>query len=275
MSRRDSFRLIEDSLIFAAFDEQNLSIAPAVSPVFRLYYGSRIGATIVTLTKDQLIVKTDTGSGYAYRFDSSGVDSVAIKRMRFIERNYGRDYTAWPKRKHYVDSMIAADPLRNNPSWFLAMVKKANTRNPFWHYALKRQSVTLKQYEDFIRLLNRSHYWQMPPVYSCSTEIADGDYFSLEANTPQKYNFVSGPSCDNDSSDYYKASEMLIRYAGLDKKFSLIWASKQDTAKRKPLIVEDVQLEDVKQEPRKKNKHGAPRESPKILPAQNASPNAK
>jgi hypothetical protein len=186
--------------------------------------------------------------------------------MRFIERNYGRDYTAWPKRKHYVDSMIAADPLRNNPSWYLAMVKKANTRNPLWHYALKKQSVTSKQYADFTRLLNRSQYWQMPPVYSCSEEIADGDYFSLEANTPQKYNFVSGPSCDNDSSDYYKAAEMLIRYAGLDKKISLIWTSKQDTTTRKPLVVYDVQLEDVKPEP-PKSKH---RKHP-----QKASPKAK
>lgn len=66
---------------------------------------------------------------------------------------------------------------------------------------------------------------------------------------------------------------MLIRYAGLDKKLSLIWTSKQDTATRKPLVIEGVQLEDVrrepanvKQEPPKKTKPGTPGKTLKFSP---------
>jgi hypothetical protein len=150
--------------------------------------------------------------------------------------------------------------------------KRTSIPNPVWRYTTQTKPISSKQYRAFIQLLNRSKYWQMPPVSPCD-DIADGDYFFLEANTPEKYNFVSGPSCPGDSSDYYKACETLIRYAGLGKKIHLIWTSKlaADSA-RAPLIVEDVQLEDVKQETPPKHKH---KKQPARRPRQNASPNAK
>jgi hypothetical protein len=113
-------------------------------------------------------------------------------------------------------------------------------------YITFKRSVTPAEYQYFVDLLNASNYWQMPCVYTCTQSIADGAYFSLEANTPEKYNFVSGPSCPADSGKYYQACQTLIRYAKLDEHIHLIWDSKLDSTTRTPLVVEDVQLEDIK-----------------------------
>jgi hypothetical protein len=90
-----------------------------------------------------------------------------------------------------------------------------------------KRSITPAEYQNFVDLLNASGYWEMPYKRECNVGVADGPaYLALEANTPEKYNFVSGYVCPNDTIDFCKACQQLVRYAGLDKQFDLLWVEK-------------------------------------------------
>lgn len=268
LSRRDSFRHSFDSLIFSFYGEPNLSLRPFPFTIFRLYFTAYKNRNLViTLTPAELTIKRLDEEHGTHIIDKSGLDSLERWQMRFMTRWFGTDYKADTglyaiRMQYYLDSIRKADPRLDDASYYWHLYRKA-IKDDIGTSPLStvKRPVTSADYEAFVSLLNASGYWQMPYKRECNVEIADGPpYFQLEANTREKYNFVAGSVCPNDTIDFYKACQQLVRLAGVDSEYDVVWIEKpesSDTAKRRPVIVEDIQLEDVK-EHSKRHRHKRP-----------------
>jgi hypothetical protein len=258
LSRRDSFLAAGDSLMFKAYSEPNLSIKPMPSPVYRLVYeGFRIPRVlIITLTQNEITVKKDTaGERTRVEEDTSMLNPMERWQVFFMDRNYPFNQSYTEKKRHRIDSILALYPELRDPAYYMRLRQKESVPlKTAFGYLTYKTALTEKQYQYLVDLINASGYWQMPNTPRCTEEFTDGDGFSLEANTPEKYNVVAGPVCHNDSSRYYKACQELVRYAGLEKMIHLIPDWRADTT-RKPIVIEDVQLEDVKEPKPQKPKH--------------------
>jgi hypothetical protein len=264
MSGRDSFIHAHDSVLFAAVSEPNLSLRPLLTPVFRLYYtGYREGGLIITLTPTEITVKRFDSLNQKYLTDTSRLDSLERWQITFFDKYFGTDRpndTAIRKqhRHHYIDSIEKKYPQLNDLSYYWQLIRKELVSDTgAFPYTMVKSPITTGEYHSFVNRLNASGYWQMPYKRECNEAIADGPaYLALEANTPEKYNFVSGYVCPNDTIDFYKACQELVRYAKLDKEFGLLWIDhpQPDTSTRKPIVIQDVQLEEVKEPKKEKHK---------------------
>jgi hypothetical protein len=105
------------------------------------------------------------------------------------------------------------------------------------------------EFERLVSMINKSGYWQLRFEVPPQESVTDGCGYSLEANTSTQYNFVGTGGACNDTGDFAKACQTLVDFAGLERRIDLAWRPRSDTT-TKHIIVEDVQLEDVK-EPRK------------------------
>jgi hypothetical protein len=263
MSRRDSFRHGWDAFIFQAFDEPNLSLKPLLTPEFRFHYsGWREELLVITLTPGEITVKRHNDSHLArYMMDSGRLTPTERRQVQFIWKHYGesarKESMHEQRRLHFVDSMVCLYPQLQDPAYYWQLVRKELIPDPdATPYTFLSTHIEPAAYKTFVDSLNASGYWEMPYKRECNVEMADGPaYFSLEANTPNRYNFVNGYSCPNDTNRFYKACEQLIHLAGLDKEFHLLWIEPPpDTTARKPLVIENVQLEDVKEPKQQKRK---------------------
>ena len=248
LSRRDSFLAAGDSLMFKAYNEPNLSLKSMPSPVYRLVYEAfRIPRVlIITLTPSEITVKKDTaGERTREEEDTSRLEPAERWQVRFMEINCPFDGQYTEKRRHRVDSILALYPQLRDPVYYQHVRQKelVPLRGAFGYLTLKIP-LTAKEYQYLVELINASGYWQMPNTHRCTEDFTDGDGFSLEANTPDKYNVVAGPICPNDSSMYHKACQELIHYAKMDKYINLVWSD--ETKSVNPSVpLEDVKLEEV------------------------------
>jgi hypothetical protein len=73
-------------------------------------------------------------------------------------------------------------------------------------------------------MLDTSGYWKLPYWVECKEPPMDAGGVELEANTKEKYNFVATSVCgiNDESTKFKKACMLLIKYAGLSKKFNLL-----------------------------------------------------
>lgn len=237
LSRLDSFLAAGDSLMFKAYNEPNLSLKPMPSPVYRLAYQAfRIPRVlIITLTPNEITVKRDTaGELTRVEEDTSRLEPVERWQVRFMDR-YFLIGQFTEKRRHHNDSILALYPQLRDPAYYQHLKQKESVplKTAFGFLTFKIP-LTAIEYQHLADLINTSGYWQMPNTHRCTEDFTDGDGFSLEANTPEKYNVVAGPVCPNDSSKYHKACQELVRYAKLDKYIDLIRSSKMEIASPPP-----------------------------------------
>lgn len=260
LSRLDSFRDCWTPIIFGALDEPNLSLKPLPEPVYRFYYtGWRQGNLVISLTPNEITVKWHGDEHFKYTIDTNRLEPIERQHVDFFDRYYGKeirtDTGRTRRRARYVDSMKRTYPRLTDPAYYWELKRKEmlpdSQATP---YTLTKRTITPTDYQHFVDLLNASGYWEMPYQRGCNEMIADGpDYFFLEANTPEKYNFVAGYTCPNDTNNFYKACQQLVRYAKLDKTYNLVWIEKSadSTITQPPRAVQDIQLEEVKA-PRKR-----------------------
>jgi hypothetical protein len=241
--------------------------------VFRFTYGTALSRniTLISLTPNEITVKWGTPTAEYYSLPDTGrLTAIERQLVNLLDRNYplddtSRHHSVW--KRHYLDSMGRLYPQLYNPTYYLALeAKEYKHSKPIYTYKSKKIPITPPIFAHLISGFNAAGYWRSPLDVACSDYPFDGDGFTLEANTALQYNFVRGGSCsDADSGHFKHACLELIRYAGLK---NLIWdeTAPGDTVK-KPFIIDDVQLQDVKEEPSEPKKHRKRHPTPvKTLP---------
>jgi len=261
LSKLDSFNHIWDGMLFQDFDEPNLSLRPLKTTEFRLFQPGfrQYDGLIISLTPTMITVKRQSAWHHRFTTDTNKLSPLERRLIEFMGRNYGKprpDSIRWPLWYHYIDSMEILYPQLRDPAWYLKTVKKEMIHDTaFKPCGSITREITSNEYQLFVDSLNASGYWNMPYERECHEGLAiDGPYyFSLEANTPNQYNFVIGNPCPNDTNLFYKACQHLARLAGLEKEINVLWIEgpPDTTSHKKVQVIDDVILEDVKPAPKK------------------------
>jgi hypothetical protein len=239
--RSDSFH---DALAFMSYrdlDEPNLSITPMAEDEFRLTYQPALGPgpLVIVLTKDSIIVKQGSLTDeYMRLYEGVQLDSLEQQLVKLLDYHYPLDDTSAhhsPRRRHYLDSMGRRYPGLYDPAYYRFLLDKefAHTKALFTY---TKKSIKTKQedFDRFVTLVNASGYWHLPISMPCKDPPMDGWGYTLEANTSSKYNIVMAGSCEPDTSQFSKACQELVRYAGLGKEIHLVEDGKMDTISRTP-----------------------------------------
>ena len=93
-------------------------------------------------------------------------------------------------------------PQLNDAAFYIKTIKRTLAPNPaFLPCETFTRAITEKEYQTFIDSLN----------------------------TPDRYHFVSGYPCPNDTNLFYKACEHLARMAGLENEVNILWIEPVDT----------------------------------------------
>jgi hypothetical protein len=259
-SRRDSMWDALTNADWRAIGEPNLSLRPMSTDVFRFLYSEALNQTlyIVTMTPTQLSVRicrpNDT---YGNLPDTSLLDTLERRLIRVLYKNYPldeKDPRMLPLKRHYIDSMGRLYPQLYDPAYYIKLRNKEYPHSKPW-YTFTIKTIPLKpaDFKHLITVINESGYWHLPFKFPCEDPPMDGWGYQLEANTVYQYNFVGAGSCDPDTSAFTKACQELVHYAGLDDKIQLVTKIDPQTH-REPVVVEDVQLEDVKEPNQPKRK---------------------
>lgn len=254
-SRQDSFRDATAYMSYRDLCEPNLSLKPMPNDIFRLSYQAalRDGPIIIILTRDSIVVKhghhTEEWESLP---DTSRLDPLDRQLVRILDDNYPLDdkqrrRSVW--RQHYLDSMGHLHPQLYDPAYYRSLIDKEYPHsNLLFSYQRRSEKITSKDFDHLVQVINASGYWNLPIQIPCKSPPFDGWGYTLEANTAKQYNMVSSGSCDV-TGPFDRACQELINYAGLGKEIHLANDSKADTAK---IVVEPVQLEDIKEPPKRK-----------------------
>ncbi|HWK05598.1 MAG TPA: hypothetical protein VNS58_18285 [Puia sp.] len=260
LSRRDSFRCSSDSCYFHAFHEPNLSIHALPTAYFRLTYGGPLRSPIIiTLTPYEIVVKKgQLTEEYVSLPDTNRLSVIERRHLRLLDRYYPIDEKqhrpVW--KLHYLDSMGHIYPQLYDPAYYAGLQGRAYAHTaPIYSFTVKQIKISQLTYDSLVNHINASGYWQLPYAVECKDPPFDVPGFSMEANTPDKYNCVNTSLCDDSPPRYMSACQELIRQAGLGKEIHLAWDPKMDTVKSKSIIVQDVQLEEVKEPKKPKRQH--------------------
>lgn len=284
LSKLDSFHHIWDNLGFRDLDEPNLSLRPLGIPEFRFFQpGYRTyDDLLIVLTPQTLTVKRRKSGNHRFTTDSAKISPLDRRLIEFMRRHFGRprpDSNQRPRWYHYIDSMENQYPQLKDPDYYVRTIRKELIPDTaFLPYQSSTRTITASEYQSFIDSLNTSGYWKMPYVCACKEDLAiDGpNYFSLEANTPGQYNFVSAYPCPNDTNLFYKACQHLVRLAGLEKEINVlrIEGPPDTTRHPTPVFIRDILLEDVKL-PRKSHHPKKPRPNSNKPPNTPCSPQSQ
>jgi hypothetical protein len=232
LSRGGSFQEEYTYLYFRQFDEPNLGIRPLSGPVFRFSIDVALGVpVIITVTENEIVVKkgfVNPNIDIDNYPDTTCLTPVERWHLRILTRYYPLDEnrsnrTKW--RQHFLDSIGKVYPQLCNVAYFRYLVdKQYENMQPRYRYTTKKIPISTEQYQRLVRQINTSGYWQLPISLPCIDPPMDGFSFSLEANTPRKYNFVSSGSCDSDSALLFdKACQELIDLAQMKKELPAIY----------------------------------------------------
>ncbi len=267
--RRDSMRDALNFVFWQSAGEPNLSLHPMPSDMFRLVYSEALNPTtyIIRLTPAKMIVKICTPTEeFEHLPDTNRLNPLDRRLIKILERNYPIDDTIHnrsPGKRHYLDSMGRLYPQLYNPVYYVATSDKEYQHDkPLFTFTSRTINLKPVEFQNLIEIINHSGFWRLPYRMPCEDPPFDGYGYILEANTAHQYNYVGAASCDPDTGSFAKACQALVNFAGLQRKIHLVWNPATDTTRHaKPIIVEDVQLEDVK-EPR----HPKPHHSKKPRP---------
>ena len=236
ISRRDSFFIAyEDYYFFHSFKEPNISLKPSRKAMFRLTYQGFDTCYVITLTEDEMIVKTGYGR-YMPELDFSKLTELENKHYKILLRDFPLDEpkpnraSAPPspadafeeeiRSRKIIDSIKNNTPELLNPTYFKYLLKKAEVQKPF-NFSIKKIKITKGEFMTFINLLNQSGFWEIRYDPKCRKEYITEYYdFALEANTGEKYNYVGNAGrCDTLSLKFFEARRELFRLANVEKRW--------------------------------------------------------
>jgi len=259
LPKNDSLLYVNGNYLYRMFHEPNLSIRYLGQDEYRLTYEAAIlYPTIIVLTPGKIVVKHETG-GLPYPPENENLlDSLERFHYWILKRGYPlNEYHGLPARKKYYDSLIKVYPQLLSPAYYQYLLKKAVDPHaePFTYYE-RTYPITDSQYRYLSNLIDSSGYWRLPYSIGCKPENIpfDGDGFTLEANTRDRYNIVSRSGCAADSGQALaRACQQLVKFAHKDDSIILIGdpdSHRSDTAK---LITVPVQMEEVHEPTRRQH----------------------
>lgn len=226
-TRKDSFYDALQERFYNLFNEPNLSLKPAAKDIFRfVYIGWKKMPLIILLTDEKIIVKKGVQMGYdGIEYDEERLQPLEKRQLYMLQRFFPFDTAGiHPLRMKYIDSMIGLYPQLRDTKYFLSLMDKAaippsQLRSTYTTDTIKP---TKKEFYKLIKDINASDYWALSFRVKCNYyPDTDGDAFSLEANTKEKYNIVLLNGCYNDHLNFTKACQKLIQLAGVGKEYGL------------------------------------------------------
>jgi len=234
-SRYDSLRISMWYHLYHAFNEPNLSLAPAKEDIFRIYFAdSKSVTTMITLTKEEIVVKRQIGISDLYERDTNRLNELERFHYRYIRYKYpleGR-YAPGTAAKRVADSLIKLYPQLISPVYFKYLLEKLRKPENELEYTIVKKAIPYDEYYRLVSFINSNGYWQMPAKIECDPYIIHPYSYILEANTKHKYNFVWSYSCPDDTTHFANICQEIIKAAGLDTSINLVWSDKGvDTTK--------------------------------------------
>lgn len=220
--------------LLSAYNEPNISIRPLKKPIFRFSYEpSTSPAYIITLTEGSIIIKKGSRTNYL-NVDRTKLTELENLHYDILENNYPiiKNNKEGKKRyrQHYLDSVIKVYPQLLDPAYFPSLLNKTIIPNetPFT-YTTRKISISRFDYNKLVDLINTSGYWKLPINNRCGNPPNDGFSFTLEANNGEKYNIVKSGSCLDESTNFTKACQELLKYARVADE---IWVDTSDRNKK-------------------------------------------
>ncbi len=234
-SRYDSVRISMWYHLFHAFNEPNLSLAPAKDDIFRIYFAdSKSITTMITLTKDEIVVKKQIGFSDLYAGDTNRLNVLERFHYRYIRHKYPLEekYAPGTAAKRVADSLIKLYPQLIRPAYFKYLLEKVRRPENEIKYTIVKKPIPHGEYYRLVSFINSNGYWKMPTKLECDPYIIHPHSYILEANTKRKYNFVWSYSCPDDTTHFANICQEIIKAAGLDTSINLVWSDKgTDTTK--------------------------------------------
>ena len=225
LTPRDSFRQAYYGYYWAkAFNEQNLSIKYQGSDVFRFELRSVFGKDIIITLTQNLIVVKEIVKGDCYPVeDLNNLTPLESDHLYFLNNKFplNREITS-ERSQHRIDSLVKLYPELLDPKYYKYLLDKSiNRETEKFEYKEKKIAIKSKKFIELVESINSSGFWKLPPQLECDIDVLDGYAFTLEANTKNKYNFVSSGNCTTTQDKFKKACQEIINCAKLDKKIRL------------------------------------------------------
>lgn len=218
---------------FKLFDEPDLSVEPSPKTLFRLTFRETANTYVISLTKDSIIVKKGEGR-YRKDYDFSKLTKQEIVHYRILRVDYPIDtnkptnlllqppvppetFDDAVRRHEQLDAIRKNTPLLLKTEYYDYLEKKVSikAKDPLT-YSTRQMKITDEEFMHFVKLLNQSAYWTLPYLSYCC-DCTHANWYSLEANTGKKYNYVGsdGP-CAGDTTAFHQACQLLIDMAHID-----------------------------------------------------------
>jgi hypothetical protein len=220
LSKKDSFQHSFSYLFFQPFDEPNLSLRPLAIETFRLTYSTAFGeSVIISLQNGEMIIKEGTPAEL-YETDTSALTQIENYLLRLLNRRYPIDTAGkQPAQKKYLDSMVKLYPQLLDPSYYYNLYKKSYIqKTEKFDYTVRKVKLKENQFNSLIEEINSSGFWKLPYKIECSDYPADGDGFTIEANTQNKYQTVSINSCSSTEIKFKNICQKIFGLAEPDKR---------------------------------------------------------
>jgi hypothetical protein len=104
----------------------------------------------------------------------------------------------------------------HDPVYYRQLLAKVNAHKaPCFTYSQRQIDISPAQFDSLVTQINNSGFWQLPYRINCAEAPMDGDGFTMEANTSEKYKVIFASSCI-DQNSYKQALQELVRRAGMD-----------------------------------------------------------
>ena len=253
ISTQDSFSVAYyEAHWYTAFNEPNLSLKPQSKSVFRFMYFdgalSSMKPILIKLTSEEILVKQGISGYLNPEHDTTKLNKLERYHFNILEWNfYLYDTIYYSRLVKYYNSEIKRYPELLDPTYYRYLLDKSAVFKEPFTYKEERIPISRNIYIHLITLINESGYWKLPFEYICSNMPMDAASFSLEANTPKKYNIVRSASCSDDTSKFVKACQELIKYSNLENKIQLIWDGSTQTVDTSHMILKPIELKEERQ----------------------------
>lgn len=241
ISRRDSFwYAYSDNYIFQLFKEDNISLRPSPKTIIRMAYRGNWDCYMITLTEEEIIVKTGIGS-YNRKINRNLLTEIEKIHFGILKAYYPLDEAPpdWPlppppppaqsqeqrqrereerQRERAYDSIKNNTPKLLDGKYYAYLLKKATAKDTF-SFSTAKIKITKQEFVNFITELNQSGYWKKG-FSDENCQVTHGFSLALETNNGKKYNCAGfDGSCVPDTTLFHKACQRLIIMAQLgDKK---------------------------------------------------------
>jgi hypothetical protein len=219
----DSVSVGNSRIFMEAFDESNISLKGADTPIIRLVVSVRHKKSmIIRITGDRLIRKVYQSGAYYPELNLELLTEQEKKDFNSLEYNLGLKSRVLPEHfKRWYDSVTAVNPTLKSQSYYDELVQKATVSDKL-KYKTDTFVITRSTLNDLYRKIKASGCLQLPPFDSTPCfDSHDNGGFYLEVNSPQKYSIVQQTYGCKKRAGFAELYTYLVALAKLKDEYSL------------------------------------------------------